>query len=114
MNKIHVYIFLILLNVISLHAQVFTVSGSITDSSNGEDLIGVNIAAKESPTTGVSTNTFGFYSLSLSEGNYTFIFSYLGYKTITKRIELNKNLKINTSSYNIITFIIPLLIRKSK
>ncbi len=95
MNKIHIIIFLIFLNVISLQAQVFTVSGSVTDGSNGEDLIGVNIAVKESPTTGVSTNTFGFYSLSLPEGNYTFLFSYLGYKTITKKIVLNKNLKIN-------------------
>ena len=95
MNKIHVIFLLMLLSAMSLNAQVFTVSGSITDNSNGEDLIGVNIAVKEFPTTGVSTNTFGFYSLTLPEGTYTFYFSYLGYKTITKKILLNKNIKVN-------------------
>ena len=95
MNKINFIIILILLSVVSLQAQVFTISGSITDGSNGEDLIGVNIAVKESPTTGVSTNTFGFYSLSLPEGTYTFLFSYLGYKTEVKQIVLNMNVKLN-------------------
>ena len=95
MKIVYQIIFLILISVISTKAQVFTVSGSITDSSNGEDMIGVNIAVAELPTTGISTNAFGFYSLSLEKGSYTFIFSYLGYKTISKKITLSKDLKIN-------------------
>jgi|LGOV01.1.fsa_nt_gb outer membrane cobalamin receptor len=95
-----IYLILVItlfINVLSLSAQsqTFTLSGSITDASDGEDLIGVNIAVKELPTTGVSTNTFGFYSLSLEEGEYTFFFSYLGYKTFTKKIHLNKDVKLN-------------------
>ena len=88
---------LILFNILSLNAQEFTVSGSITDNSNGEDLIGVNIAIKESPTTGISTNSFGFYSLTLKKGKYTFIYSYLGYKSITKIVVLDKDIKQNIS-----------------
>ncbi len=95
MNKIHIILLSILLAAVSIQAQVYTVSGSINDASDGEDLIGVNIAIKESPTTGISTNTFGFYSLSLKKGEYTFIFSYLGYKTITKKIFLDRDIKAN-------------------
>jgi len=87
---------LVVVNIIMLNAQnIYTLSGSIRDNSDGEDLIGVNIAVKELPSTGVSTNTFGFYSLSLEQSTYTFIFSYLGYKTIIKKIDLSKDVKLN-------------------
>ena len=91
----NIFISLLLLVSSLLSAQEFTVSGSVVDESSGEDLIGVNIAIREIPTIGVSSNTFGFYSLSLKKNTYTFIFSYLGYKTIEKTIVLDKDIKLN-------------------
>lgn len=68
--------------------------GILKTKKNGEDLIGATIAVKE---TGVatSTNAYGFFSISLPEGVYTVLFQYVGYKTISKTIELASNQKID-------------------
>ena len=59
--------------------EKYTLSGSIKDASNGEDLIGVTIYVKELPGTGTITNIYGFYSLTLPKGEYTIQYSYIGY-----------------------------------
>ena len=41
-----------------------TISGYITDENNGESIVGANIFCKEL-NLGVSSNTYGFYSLTL-------------------------------------------------
>lgn len=71
----------------------FTISGHVKDES-GEDLIGATIYVK-SLKTGTVTNVYGFYSLTLKEGIYQVDFSYMGYETITKKINLNHNQYIN-------------------
>ncbi|SFT54762.1 Outer membrane receptor proteins, mostly Fe transport [Lishizhenia tianjinensis] len=76
-------------------AQKFTISGSITDASNGEDLFGASVIVKELENTGASTNVYGFYSLSLPQGNYTLIYRAQGYDAVLKEIALDSNLTIN-------------------
>lgn len=76
-------------------AQKFTISGTIKDSSTGEALIGVVAAVKELPGTGASTNEYGFYSITLDEGTYHIIYSYLGYRVDTLKISLHQNIKQN-------------------
>ncbi|TNF31893.1 MAG: TonB-dependent receptor [Bacteroidetes bacterium] len=65
-------------------AQV--VSGVVTDRSNGERLIGVNIYNQDN--VGVSTDIDGKYSLSLKEGVHTITFKFIGYETIAKQVTL--------------------------
>ena len=77
--------------------QKYTISGTIKDSASGEELIGVIVQVKELPRTGESTNNYGFYSLTLNEGNYTLLYSYLGYKTDSVKISLHHNVKHNVS-----------------
>lgn len=77
-----------------LMAQQVTLSGSITDSSTGETLIGATVFV-DGQQTGVSTNVYGFYSLSLKPGTYTINYSYIGYKTLQKQLELSEDLKLN-------------------
>ncbi|HQH40798.1 MAG TPA: carboxypeptidase-like regulatory domain-containing protein, partial [Bacteroidales bacterium] len=72
----------------------FTVSGYIRDASNGEALIGATVYVKELKT-GTIANPFGFYSVSLPAGNYTFEFSYVGYTTQVVVIELQTDRTIN-------------------
>jgi hypothetical protein len=72
----------------------FTVSGTITEQVKGEALIGVKVRVKDQPIV-VVTNEYGFYSLTLAQGNYTLVISYIGYVTQTKEIELNQNLQLN-------------------
>ncbi|NNC45014.1 MAG: TonB-dependent receptor, partial [Winogradskyella sp.] len=74
--------------------QKFTISGKITDQRSNETLISVNIIFPQL-STGTVTNEYGFYSITLPEGNYTMQISYLGYATITKTIELNKDLLLD-------------------
>ena len=50
--------------------QKYTLSGTVTDASNGEKLLGVNLLIKGTQM-GTSTNEYGFYSLTLPEGEYT-------------------------------------------
>ena len=79
----------------SFSQSKFTISGTIKDSASGEVLIGVIASVKELSATGVSTNEYGFYSLTLGEGNYTIIYSYLGYKPDSIKISLHQNIKQN-------------------
>ena len=56
-------IFAISIFAFSASAQKYTVSGYITDLSNGETIIGANIFCKELGL-GTTANTYGFYSLT--------------------------------------------------
>lgn len=73
----------------------YTISGTITDSISGETLIGVTISVQEQSGLGTTTNSYGFYSLTLPQGNYNLNISYIGYQLITQEISLNSNSKIN-------------------
>jgi hypothetical protein len=72
----------------------FTVSGVITDQSNGEYLLGATVYVRELET-GTATNPYGFYSISLVPGNYTFVFSYIGYESIVHSIDLKQDITFN-------------------
>lgn len=79
----------------SVSAQTkYTISGIITDAQTGESLIGVSVRTS-AQTNGVTTNDYGFYSLTLPEGQYTLQFSYVGYKTINLKIDLHRNITQN-------------------
>lgn len=72
----------------------YTISGQVTDESDGEDLVGAGIMLKGT-TTGTTTNPYGFYSLNLAEGQYTLIISYIGYKPQEISVTLSANERIN-------------------
>ncbi len=84
-----------LIAAFGLHAQqTFTVSGYVNDSTSGESLIGASIFIKEIQK-GVSTNTYGYYSVTLAEGSYTFITRYIGYSQQDRTIDLRADVKMN-------------------
>ena len=80
----------------SLSQDRYTISGFIQDFNSGESLIGVSIYESKS-FKGTSTNQYGFYSLTLDKGEYEIVYSFIGYKTITKKITLDKNIRTNVS-----------------
>jgi len=95
MSKNTFTIVLILLMSVSLQAQKkFTISGVIADEKNKETLIGVSLFVQETKT-GLVTNEYGFYSITLPEGDYTLLVNYMGYQTVTEKIKLNQDLKKN-------------------
>ena len=72
--------------------QKFTLSGIITDASSNETLIGINVSILELRTN-VTTNEYGFYSITVPKGDYTLQVSYLGYQSIDEKIQLSQNIK---------------------
>lgn len=79
--------------------QKFTLSGTVTDAKSNETLIGVNIFIPELKT-GITTNEYGFYSITIPRGTYKIQLSYIGYKSLENSVNLDKNTKINFSLSN--------------
>ena len=77
-------------------SEKFTISGYVREYESNEDLIGAAVVVKELGV-GAVTNVYGFYSITLPEGSYTLVLSFVGYKSKTQPIELNKNIKLNFS-----------------
>ena len=81
-----------------------TISGYITDVNNGESIVGANIYCKEL-NLGVTSNTYGFYSLTIPVGTYDISYSFIGYKTENKNFKLDNSIKYDVefqlSSINI-------------
>lgn len=92
MRKI-LFIFLFISSGI-LAQNTFTISGFVKEQSSAEELIGANIVS-ESPRIGVTTNSYGFYSLSLPEGKYTIRYSFIGYQDKLVEVSLNNSKRID-------------------
>ncbi len=70
--------------------EKYTLSGYIMDTQSKETLIGASVYVSNIEK-GTSSNEYGFYSLTLPEGTYEIIFSYIGYTPIKTEITLNKD-----------------------
>jgi len=78
----------------------YTISGEVTDAETGEALIGVTIYTADK-TVGTMSNTYGFYSITLPAGQQTVLFSFVGYATQQRELNLNENktikIQLNTN-----------------
>lgn len=78
----------------NLNAQnKFSISGSVVDASRGEEIISARIKVKDQAF-GASSNEYGFYSLTLPEGQYTLVVTAYGFITQEKIIDLKENMQI--------------------
>jgi len=73
-----------------------TISGYVKEEATGEYLIGVNVYIKEL-TRGTTTNQYGFYSLTVEEGDYNLTISFIGLQEYNEFIKLNEDKRINVS-----------------
>lgn len=77
------------------HAQEsFTISGTLSDKSNGETLPGATVLI-EGTGVGTTTNLYGFYSLEIPTGQHQIIISYVGYQTQRKTVDISNNTTLN-------------------
>lgn len=74
--------------------QKYTVSGYVSDHASGERLIGVNIYEHTSGL-GISTNEYGFYSLTLPEGKRNYRFSFIGHQSTNVALNLQSDTTMN-------------------
>ncbi|GAB3951912.1 TonB-dependent receptor [Spirosoma harenae] len=69
----------------------FTISGYVREQGSLEALIGVNVYLPGT-TTGTTTNTYGFYSLTLpAQDSIQLAYSFVGYETIERALGLRAN-----------------------
>jgi TonB-linked SusC/RagA family outer membrane protein len=66
-------------------SQQVTVSGTVTDASNGTPMPGVNVIIKGS-TVGALTGIDGKYSLPVPNQNAVLVFSFIGYNTLEQPV----------------------------
>lgn len=78
-----------------------TINGYLREAGSGESLISATIQVnsvgevQDPITTGVITNNYGFYAISLAPGTYELIYSYVGFESQRRIIELTDDLTID-------------------
>ena len=77
----------------------YTITGYIRDRATGETLIGATISIKGN-SRGITSNQYGFYSITLSGGNYTLISSFVGYKAQLLNLNLHADTLMNIDLYS--------------
>ena len=75
-------------------AQRRTISGYVMDAASKETLIGAAVFDKSSGK-GCATNSYGFYTLTLEQGQVELQVSYVGYTQQSRSIDLKENQNIN-------------------
>ena len=93
MKKIFAIV-LLLIPFFSFAQNQFTLSGYVKDALSGETLNGATVAVL-GESKGITSNQFGFYSITLTTGTYNFICSYVGYVPQIKTINLTSNVEYN-------------------
>jgi hypothetical protein len=90
--------FIILSFIFSINSvaqESYTVNGVVKDSLSGETLIGVTLKFSGKTQLGTSTNAYGFFSYKLITGTYDLSVSYIGYRTIFKKITISADTKLD-------------------
>lgn len=73
-----------------------TINGVLKDQKTGEHIIGANIQIAGTKS-GTTTNGYGYFSITLLEGDYEVVFSHVGYITHSMNVVLNKNVYLKPS-----------------
>jgi len=85
-----------------LGQQSFTVSGTIKDRNSGETLIGASVRLIGDQKTGAVSNSYGFYSLQATPGDYLLVADYAGYISDSLEVhldhDLNSDIGLNAQS----------------
>ncbi len=71
-----------------------TLSGYVRDAANGESLIGASVYIPQVGN-GTVTNVYGFYSLTVSPGEYQAVYSYVGYQSVSKKLPLTEDIRLD-------------------
>ena len=96
MSKIYRYSIAVMFFLTSItFAQTYTISGKVTDSESGENLIGANVYIA-SLSLGAITNTDGIYTIKkVPAGTSQIKVSYIGYEAIEEEINVTANMDLD-------------------
>lgn len=93
MTKYFLVAFLFLFSASTYSQEKIILSGFVKDSATGESLIGALIQ-QEGTNNATSSNSYGFFSLTLTNPNPKVSFSFIGYETQIQDLQLAKNSRI--------------------
>jgi hypothetical protein len=88
--RISLFIFVLISCLNAAGQSRFTLNGYIRDTLSGETIIGATLKVNGSS---VASNQYGFFSLTLPEGEYEAIVSHASYQTTSYKILLKENLE---------------------
>lgn len=97
MYKIFLFNLVFFLSFTCFAQSKFTISGTIKDAANGEQVIGAIIKVKDKGTEATASNEYGFYSLTLPQGSYELIVSSIGFADKSISATLDKNIRQDIS-----------------
>src|SRR5512133_2979924 len=87
------FIVVLALTGMAANAQAkFTLNGYIKDSTNGESISGATVSINGKS---IISNQYGFYSITLEEGEYDVIVSHVSYLTQAFHAKLQNNIQHN-------------------
>lgn len=84
---------------LSLHAfsqKKHTISGYVRDSLSRETLIGATVQTQNAGK-GINTNAYGYYSITLPEGEYKMVISFVGYYPLEQTLVVKGDQQFNFS-----------------
>lgn len=84
----------LLISALTTNAQNYTISGYITDETDGETLIGASIFDKISKK-GNAANNFGYYSITISKSEVSLEYSFVGYTSRQFEFALQNDTVLN-------------------
>ncbi len=99
MNKALLLLIFTFLIFSSSAQSKYTISGFLEDGSSGEKLIAATLYDRIHQS-GVVSNTYGFYSLTLPKGTLDLFVSYVGFANWELKLELTKDTVINIKLVN--------------
>ncbi|MFI5164935.1 MAG: carboxypeptidase-like regulatory domain-containing protein, partial [Bacteroidia bacterium] len=94
--KVSLILFCLFFPALSFGQKKFTISGYVKEANTGESVLGANVYIKEN-LLGTQTNQYGFFSLTVPEGKYTLVFSFIGLEEQQFEIDLHKNIQKNVN-----------------
>jgi hypothetical protein len=90
--RLAVLIMLLCGSFVATAQNKFTLNGYIKDSTNGESVISATVAVDGKS---VASNQYGFYSITLDEGEYDVLVSHVAYLTQSFHLSLHSNVEQN-------------------
>lgn len=95
LRKFFLVALVLLLHLILQAQQRFVLSGHITDALTGEDLPGATVVVDNAAHLGTASNSYGFYSITLSPGKHSVRYQYVGFISQVIEINLTENIKLD-------------------
>jgi hypothetical protein len=94
-----IFFFLLFLSMGASSQNRYTINGYVRDSLSRETLIGASVQIKEAGR-GVNSNQYGYFSLTVPEGEYTMVVSFVGYFPLEQKISLHGDKEMNLSLFS--------------